>query len=230
MTTALKPELDQTPSSRHRRPAFDKKSLPARYSGQMLYFLGAALIAGAVVHYPINPSLYAIICVVGAFVFLLGTIVNEFVLADERPALGQAVSLVAFSLLLSFGVGLVGGGIQHFEQFPERSAWMTPIGLLMSYVAFVAKDSKGRWRHLVTPFAAGVVVVAALAWLGMTALAGTISSDGHSHDHGSTSQTPAEPDQAPAEQGQPTKAPTGHDNPTKAPAAPEGDGHSSHSH
>lgn len=220
MTTVLEPELHQTPGSKPRRLTFDKKSLPARYSGQMLYFMGAALIAGAVVHYPINPSLYTIICVVGAFVFLLGTIVNEFVLADERPVLSQAVSLVAFSLLLSFGVGLVGGGIQHFEQFPERSAWMTPIGLLMSYVAFVAKDSKGRWRHLVSPFAAGVVVISALAWLGMTALAGTISSDGHSHDHGSTTETPAEPDQAPVEQ----------DHPAEAPAEPAGDGHTSHGH
>ncbi|MFD9412585.1 hypothetical protein ACFWBN_37050 [Streptomyces sp. NPDC059989] len=218
MTTVIEPERHQTSASKHRRPAFDKKSLPARYSGQMLYFLGAALIAGAVVHYPINPPLYAIICVVGAFVFLLGTIVNEFVLADERPALSQAVSLVAFSLLLSFGVGMVGGGIQHFEQFPERSAWMTPIGLLMSYVAFGAKDSKGRWQHLVSPFAAVVVAISALAWLGMTALAGTISSDGHSHDHGSTTGTPA-PDQAPVE-----SAP-----PTKAPAEPTQDGHS-HSH
>lgn len=201
MTTVLEPERHQTPASKHRRPAFGKKSLPARYSGQMLYFMGAALIAGAVV-------------------FLLGTLVNEFVLADERPALSQAVSLVVFSLLLSFGVGLVGGGIQHFEQFPERSALMTPIGLLMSYVAFVAKDSKGRWRHLVTPFAGVVVALAALAWLGMTALAGTITSDGHSHDHGSTTGTTAKPDQAPVEQ-----AP-----PAKAPAEPAQDGHTSHSH
>ncbi|MFD6227993.1 hypothetical protein ACFWFZ_14080 [Streptomyces sp. NPDC060232] len=219
MTTALKPELPQTSPARHRRPAFDKKSLPARYTGQMLYFMGAALIAGAVVHYPIDPSLYAIICGVGAVVFLLGTIVNEFVLSDERPAVSQAVSLVAFSLLLSFGVGLVGGGIQHFEQFPERSAWMTPIGLVMSYAAFVAKDSKGRWRHLISPFAAVVVVIAALTWLGMTALAGTIGSDGHSHDHGTTTGTPAQPDQAPVESA----------SPSKAPAEPAQDGHS-HGH
>ena len=59
-------------------------SLYSRYIGAMLYFMGAALIAGAVVHYPVNPGLYTIICVVGAFVFLLGTIVNEFVLVDER--------------------------------------------------------------------------------------------------------------------------------------------------
>lgn len=225
MTTVLEPERHKTSASKHRRPTFDKKSLPARYSGQMLYFMGAALIAGAVVHYPIDPPLYTIICVAGAFVFLLGTIVNEFVLADERPALSKAVSLVAFSLLLSFGVGLVGGGIQHFEQFPERSAWMTPIGLLMSYVAFVAKDSKGRWRHLISPFAAGVVVISALAWLGMTALAGTISSDGH--DHGSTTQTPAEQDPAPAEQDQ---TPAEQDPPAEAPAEPAEDGHTSHSH
>ncbi|MFE6506887.1 hypothetical protein ACFVDI_09980 [Nocardioides sp. NPDC057767] len=219
MTTVLDPDVQQNrPSKAHRR-AFDKQSLPARYSGQMLYFMGAALIAGAVVHYPVNPSLYTIICAVGAFVFLLGTLVNEFFLADERPALSQALPLVTFSLLLSFGVGLVGGGIQHFEQFPERSALMTPIGLLMSYAAFVAKDSKGRWHHLISPFAAVVVLVAALAWLGMTALAGTIASDGHSHDH-SPSETPVEPTDPVVDQ----------ERPTEAPVEPTDDGHSSHGH
>lgn len=197
--------------------------LYSRYVGAMLYFMGAALIAGAVVHYPINPQLYTIICVVGAVVFLLGTIVNEFVLADERPLLGGAVSLVTFSLLLSFGVGLVGGGIQHFEQFPERSSWMTPIGLLMSYLAFVAKDPKGGLRHLFSPFAAGVVLVAALSWLGMTALATTIDSEGHSHGE-ETADTPEAPADAPADQGQ-----TGHDE-SDAPSQPADDGHTSHSH
>ncbi|MFX1821308.1 hypothetical protein PV768_16125 [Pseudarthrobacter sp. CC4] len=197
-------------------------SLYSRYIGAMLYFMGAALIAGAVVHYPVNPGLYTIICVVGAFVFLLGTIVNEFVLVDERPMLSRAISLVAFSLLLSFGVGLVGGGIQHFEQFPERSAWMTPIGLVMSYVAFIAKDAKGGLRHLVSPFAAGVVLVAALTWFGMSALASTIDSESHSHD-----STPA-PSQAPAEA--PTSENRTPDKPTEAPAAPAPDTHTSHSH
>ena len=115
--------------------------LYARYIGAMLYFMGAALIAGAVVHYPIDPPQYTVICVVGAFVFLLGTVFNELVLAPERPNLTGALLLVVFSLLLSFGVGLVGGGIQHFTQLPERSALMTPIGLVMSYAAFIAKDT-----------------------------------------------------------------------------------------
>lgn len=196
--------------------------LYSRYIGAMLYFMGAALIAGAVVHYPIDPPQYAAICVVGAFVFLLGTIFNELVLAHERPNLVEAGLLVVFSLLLSFGVGLVGGGIQHFTQFPERSALMTPIGLVMSFAAFIAKDTHGRFHHAFSLFGAGVLVVAGLTYLGMTALGNTIGTSGHDHgghDHGAPvapvapSATPA-----PAPSGTATPSPTRsiHDHSTHA--------------
>ena len=194
-------------------------SLYSRYIGAMLYFMGAALIAGAVVHYPLDPPQYTVICIVGALVFLLGTIVNEFVLAPERPNGRQVLGLVAFSLLLSFGVGMVGGGIQHFTQFPERSAAMTPIGLVMSYAAFIAKDNDGRWRHAFSLFGAGVILVAGLTWLGMSALGSTVDSEGHSHGEDSTTNTPSDPAEAPVER-----------QPAEAPADPEDDGHSSHSH
>lgn len=184
--TAPAPEGTDTP---HKVKRKHQPNIYSRYVGAMLYFMGAALIAGGVVHYPLDPQLYTIICAVGALVFLLGTIVNEFILAAERPALGRAAALVAFSLLLSFGVGMVGGGIQHFTQFPDRSAAMTPIGLLLSYAAFIAKDREGRLRHLFSLFAAGFLAVTALTWLGMSALASTIEPA--VHDHG-TSQTPAD--------------------------------------
>lgn len=212
-----------TPEKPRSRKRVGEPSLYARYVGAMLYFVGAALIAGAVVHYPIDPPVYAVICVVGALVFLLGTVVNEFVFAAERPALRRAIALVTFSLLLSFGVGLLGGGIQHFEQFPERSAAMTPIGLLMSYAAFVAKDPEGRWRNLFSLFGAGVVLVAVVTWFGMNAIANSMESPGHGHSHG-TEGTPADvapADEAPAEQ---DNAPTGE------PDAPAEHEHGSHGH
>lgn len=219
-TPSSEPAITERPRSRKR---VGEPSLHARYVGAMLYFVGAALIAGAVVHYPIDPPVYAVICLVGALVFLLGTVVNEFVFAAERPALRRAIALVTFSLLLSFGVGLLGGGIQHFEQFPERSAAMTPIGLLMSYAAFVAKDPEGRWRNLFSLFGAGVVLVAVVTWFGMNAIANAIESTGHGHSHG-TEGTPAEgipAEEAPAEQ----------DNtPTGKPDAPAEHQHGSHGH
>jgi drug/metabolite transporter (DMT)-like permease len=104
----------------------------ARYIGAMPCFMGAALIAGGVVHYPIDPPQYAVLSVIGALVFALGTVFNEFVLAPERPPVRRAIWVVTVSLFLSFGVGLTGGCIQHFDQVPEHCAIMTPLGLAMS--------------------------------------------------------------------------------------------------
>lgn len=220
--TTSAPERTTAPEpTRRKRTA--QPSIYARYVGAMLYFVGAALIAGAVVHYPIDPPVYTVICVVGALVFLLGTVVNEFVFAAQRPALGRAISLVTFSLLLSFGVGLLGGGIQHFEQFPERSAAMTPVGLLMSFAAFVAKDSEGRWRNVLSIFGAGVVLAAGATWLGMSTLADSMATSDHSHG---SSDVPT--DQAPASQ---APAPADHhDAPNEDQTASTGDRHDSHGH
>lgn len=220
--TTSAPERTTAPEPTRRKRAA-QPSIYARYVGAMLYFVGAALIAGAVVHYPIDPPVYTVICVVGALVFLLGTVVNEFVFAAQRPALGRAISLVTFSLLLSFGVGLLGGGIQHFEQFPERSAAMTPVGLLMSFAAFVAKDSEGRWRNVLSIFGAGVVLAAGATWLGMSTLADSMATSDHSHG---SSDVPT--DQAPAEQ---APAPADHhDAPNEDQTASTGDRHDSHGH
>jgi hypothetical protein len=219
--TASAPERADAPETRRKR----QPTLYSRYLGAMLYFMGAALIAGAVVHYPLDPPVYTVICIVGALVFLLGTVVNEFILAPERPAFGRAIALVTFSLLLSFGVGMVGGGIQHFEAFPERSAAMAPIGLLMSYAAFVAKDPEGRWRHVFSLFGAGVVVVTALTWVGMSALADSMESTGSGHSHG-TSDAPT--DEAPAEQEQPPA--DHHEGPSGDQQAPAEHDHGSHDH
>lgn len=215
--TAPPSEGTTTKNPRSRKRA-GEPSLYARYVGAMLYFVGAALIAGAVVHYPIDPPVYSVICMIGALVFLLGTVVNEFIFAAERPTLARAIALVTFSLLLSFGVGLLGGGIQHFEQFPERSAAMTPIGLLMSFAAFVAKDPQGRWRNLFSLFGAVVLLVAAATWFGMSAIADSIEPTNHSHG---TGESPAE--EAPADKAPAQDTPGEQD-------VPADDGHGSHSH
>lgn len=222
-STITAPPSERTTESPRSRKRVGEPSLYARYVGAMLYFVGAALIAGAVVHYPIDPPVYTVICVVGALVFLLGTVVNEFVFAAERPTLRRAIALVTFSLLLSFGVGLLGGGIQHFEQFPERSAAMTPLGLLMSYAAFVAKDPEGGWRNLFSLFGAGVLIVAVVTWFGMNAIADSIGSTGQDHSHG-TEETPV--DEAPGEEApaQQDQAPTGEQD------TPAEDEHGSHGH
>lgn len=223
MSTFTTTKPDQQPSTVVPSKPITEPPLWARYIGAMLYFMGAALIAGGVVHYPIDPPQYAVITAIGALVFALGTVFNEFVLAPVRPTLRRAAWAVTISLFLSFGVGLTGGGVQHFDQFPERCAIMTPLGLAMSYVAFVLKDKEGTWRNLVGVFAAGVAAFVFAVWLGMSALAATIEPAGH--DHGTES---------PGDSGvsEPT-SPSGHEGhpPASAPAEThDGDGHTGHGH
>ncbi|WP_338675318.1 hypothetical protein V1460_21830 [Streptomyces sp. SCSIO 30461] len=86
----------------------------------MLYFVGAGLISGAVVHHPLDPARYTTVGIIGVGVFLVATLVNEFLLATDRPPFARALVVIGASLLLSFGIGMLSGGLQHFDDFPAR--------------------------------------------------------------------------------------------------------------
>ncbi|MEU0214909.1 hypothetical protein ABZ281_07175 [Streptomyces sp. NPDC006265] len=78
---------------------------------------------------PPDPTRYSLIAVIGAAVFLCATILNEFVLTRSLPSVAKVCGVVAASLALSFGIGMLSGGLQHFEDFPERAAMLIPFGL-----------------------------------------------------------------------------------------------------
>lgn len=174
---------------RARRPA----PLAGRYIGYVLYFVGAGLISGAVVHHPLDPARYTKIAVVGVLVFLVATVVNEFLLATERPALRRAVVVIAASLLLSFGIGMLSGGLQHFEDFPDRGAVLVPLGITVSFVAFVLKDAESSWRRIFGPLGLAVLLTAAVSFFGLHAVAdglgGPSGESGHSHGGGTEEET-----------------------------------------
>ncbi len=48
------------------------------------YFLGAGLISGGLVHYPLDPARYAKVALAGVAVFLAATVLNDVVLAGQR--------------------------------------------------------------------------------------------------------------------------------------------------
>jgi hypothetical protein len=151
----------------------------------VLYFVGAGLISGAVVHHPLDPARYTKIAVIGVLVFLVATVVNEFLLAADRPTLRRSVLLIAASLLLSFGIGMLSGGLQHFEDFPARSAVLVPLGISVSFIAFVLKDAESSWRRIFGPMGLAVLLTAAVSLFGLRAVADGLGrpagESGHSH-------------------------------------------------
>ncbi|ALV33082.1 hypothetical protein [Streptomyces sp. CdTB01] len=194
--------------SRHRarRPA----PLAGRYIGYVLYFVGAGLISGAVVHHPLDPARYTKIAVIGVLVFLVATVVNEFLLAADRPALPRAILVIVASLLLSFGIGMLSGGLQHFEDFPARGAVLVPLGITLSFIAFVLKDAQSSWRRIVGPVGLAVLLTATVSFFGLRTVAdGLGEASGESgHSHGGGAEEEPDEHEAGEESPAPSSGPT----------------------
>lgn len=168
--------------------------LSGRYIGYVLYFVGAGLISGAVVHHPLDPTRYTVIALIGAAVFVLATVVNEFLLVAHRPPLSRALRVVGASLVLSFGIGMLSGGLQHFEDFPIRGAVLVPLGLLVSFIGFVLRDAHTSWRRIFGPIGLVVALTAGAAHLSLDAVAHTMGDGG---THGHQQESPAQDDGVP---------------------------------
>lgn len=178
---------------RGRRRASKRTPLLGNYIGYAATFVGAGLISGAVVHHPLDPARYTFIAVAGAAVFLFATVLNEFVLTKRRPGATRVLGIVAASLALSFGVGMLSGGLQHFEDFPERAAMLIPFGLVLSFVAYVLRHEPARRRSIVGPVGVLVLITAALAFVGLRGIADQMAAEsgggGHSHGEETTEKT-----------------------------------------
>lgn len=115
------------------------RSILLSYVSYVAFFLGIGLISGAIVHMPIDPSRYLWLLVIGVSVFVLASFWNEVYVEKKRLSALQLVGTLLNSLLLSIGIGMIGGGIQHYGENPAYSAYLIPIGVAISFGSFALK-------------------------------------------------------------------------------------------
>lgn len=202
------------------------------YLGYVGYFVGAGLISGGIVHYTLAPARYVLVAAAGVVVFLLATLCNEVLLRAAALPRQELMRVVGGSLLLSLGIGMLSGGIQHFSDFPARSAILVPAGLLLSFVAFHVRTAATDLRRAVLgQVGAAVLSLAAVLAVGLDTLADRVAAGdaagGHAHD-ATTAVDPAvldtHGDVAPAGGGRTADAPQG------AGPAPAAEHENSHGH
>jgi hypothetical protein len=153
----------------------------------LLYFVGVSFQSGGIVHYSLDPTKYATLIVIGALIFVTGAIANDLLGTDSLlrgKGPGDFAAFIASSLLLSIGIGMIGGGIQHFTDIPGRAPLLIALGIVVSMVGYL-----GRFRphHHVREVLGAVAFCAAISaptFAGLHAYADTIHADpaGHSHD------------------------------------------------
>jgi hypothetical protein len=218
--------IPSQPTSHRRSPSGRQGgSLPWRYLGYVGYYVGAGLISGAVVHHPMDPTRYSMIAGAGVLVFLVATALNDIILATEKPVLSRTLRVLGTSTMLSFGLGMLSGGMQHFADLPDRCAVLIPLGLVLSFVAYFLKEDKTPWRRIFGLMGLAVLVVAALTFAGLRHIAPTMATGGgHSHSDAVTEKGSDE-EQNGDNSGGTTESPTAPTTPTKDTDPSEEPGH-----
>jgi hypothetical protein len=105
-----------------------------------MYFLGVGLISGGIVHMPIEPLRYSIILAVGSAIFITAAFLNEIYIEKKKMGVTQILKLLVYSFILSLGVGMIGGGIQHFSDLGQYAVFLIPAGIMLSFISYVLKN------------------------------------------------------------------------------------------
>lgn len=144
-------------------------------------YLGVALTGGSVVHLPLDPGRYLLIGAIGVAVFIAASVAD----ARRRHAAGLEGAggglgrFVGWSVLLSIGLGMLSGSIQHFIDFPHYAATLLSLGVPVTLAAYIGRERLDMPRPEMVRLGAGAAAFTLVLFLGLDLLADGIAP----HDH-----------------------------------------------
>jgi hypothetical protein len=146
-------------------------------------YLGVALTGGSIVHLPLDPARYLLIGVTGVAIFTVASVLD----ARQRHAAGLEGPggglgrYVGWSVLLSIGLGMLSGSIQHFLDFPHYAAALIPLGVVVSLIAYMGRERLSLPRPQLIRMGAAVAAVVLALFFGLDIFADEIAPHGHDH-------------------------------------------------
>ena len=146
-------------------------------------YLGVALTGGSVVHLPLDPGRYLLLGAVGVVVFIAASALDarrRHAAAVEGGA-GALGRYIAWSVVLSLGLGMLSGSIQHFFDFPHYAAVLLPLGVRFTLAAYIGRERLHLRRAQLLQLGAAVVAFTLALAFGLDLLADEIAPHGHDH-------------------------------------------------
>ena len=116
------------------------KKLVYKYLVYIIYFLGIGMTSSGIVLMPFNIIRYSIILGIGLSLFIAGSIFNEVVIDKHNLSALESIRLIALSLTLAIGIGMISGGISHFKENPMYVSFLIPLGIIVSFTSFTFKN------------------------------------------------------------------------------------------
>jgi uncharacterized cupredoxin-like copper-binding protein len=167
-------------------------SFQKHHATMLLKYSGISFISGAVNHGFFSGTRSLWTAAMGIVLFVLGAWLEHRQSEQRSQGLGQAL---VWGSLLSVGLGFFTGGLQHFPDSPARSAWVVPLGFVLSVLA-LALSSPSLWRRSASLYVlTGAVLVSAGSWGAYQWLLShpDFAATGHSHGEASPAEHDASP-------------------------------------
>ena len=124
----------------------------------LLKYSGISFISGAVNHGFFSGERSLWTAGIGMVLFVLGATLAHRLEDDASEGHSALWQTLLLGALLSVGLGFFTGGLQHFPDSPQRSAWVVPLGFLISIPA-LALSASYVWRTPTTVYAVLVGVM-----------------------------------------------------------------------
>ncbi|MGM9319439.1 hypothetical protein [Deinococcus aquaticus] len=162
------------------------------FAAYALMLASTSFIAGGIVHLGLgeNTTFYVTLAAVGVVCFTAGNYLQEYVIHNNARGTGLARFLLV-SFVLSIGIGMMTGGVQHYLDNPPYSTVLIPVGLTLAVTAFALREQL-TLGHKFLHLAAGTVGVAALLFGGLSAFSARLDTP-TGHAHGAQEQTTGSP-------------------------------------
>ncbi len=154
-------------------------NLPTAHFATLCKYAGISFIAGAVNHGFFSGERSLLTAGIGVLAYLLGGILEMRASPDGSQ---RWVDLLGLGIVSSIGLGFFTGGLQHFPDSPARSAWVVPLGFVMSLLAYWLMQGRDR-APLRTVLGYGLGAGAAVLAGSLIALQMLTGVDDHDHDH-----------------------------------------------
>jgi hypothetical protein len=133
------------------------KQLKNNFIVHLCKYLGIALVSGSIVHAGTlggNTHKYIILIIVGILLTVYGNYLEHKV-----QNLKISKGFIILAVLLSFGTGMLSGGIQHYSDNPDFGSVLLSLGLLITFLAFAYKD----FSKVISKKAIGIMAITSLA-------------------------------------------------------------------
>lgn len=107
----------------------------------LLKYSGISFISGAINHGFFSEERSILTALFGIILFIIAAIFehrNNIIQYSNTHS--NLVKSIIFGAILSIGLGLFTGGLQHFPDSPERSSWVVPLGFIVSLFGLIINN------------------------------------------------------------------------------------------